>query len=419
MTKNGKTLRSVALTVLLLATIVAINIRCSEDEGAKSIKLTTLKAGDIDLNGATSPNTVPIDAAITATFNVEVDEATATAANIKLIRDYDDAEVALDFDVEDKTVMITPQEDLGSGTLYILKVSNLESEAGKVLAALERNFTTAGAFAPAGVLAHFTFENSTDDVVGTHDPGANDVVAITYVDSRKAAAGKAASFNGTTSIIDVPEGDDFMTHKDMTVSFWVKATFTEGKGHFVLGLAGWYGVQFEIPDDYAWVKFGVQYEKADGGSTSEDSWYPGNGETKDNTGWQGWTVNKDVSGSNGVGNTYFKDKWAHVVMTYNATTKVNTMYINGEKVKEHDFNLWPDGDAKKGIVGVKFAGNANGNKLALGFIQGRENPFISDEWATYSITTNKHFKGLLDDVRFFSKPVSATEVSLMYNSEKP
>jgi len=32
------------------------------------------------------------------------------------------------------------------------------------------------------------------------------------------------------------------------------------------------------------------------------------------------------------------------------------MYLNGEKVKQHDFNLWPAGDAKQGITGVTLQG---------------------------------------------------------------
>lgn len=423
MIKNVKTLRSLATMLFLFASVVLVNQSCSSDDdsGPKNIKLTSLTAGDLDLNGATSPSNVPVDAAIVATFNTNVDAATATATNIMLVREYDDAEMELDIDVEDKVVTITPTEDLGSGTLYILKVNNLASEGEKVLAAVERNFTTAGTFAPAGVIAHYTFEDNTDDVVDGFDPTAADVVDITFADSRKAAAGKAASFNGTTSIIEIPNADDFVSHDDFTISFWVKPTFTEAKGQFVLGLAAWYGFQFEIPGDWTWVKLASRYKQGDGTTDAEDAFWNGSGETKDTdpAGWQGWTFNKNVTASGGVGETYFKNKWAHVVVTYNATTKVNTMYINGEKVKEHDFNLWPNDSKKKTITGVGFAGNATGNKLALGFIQGRENRIVSDEWADPTITTNNHYKGLMDDLRIFSVPVTQTEVTLMYNSEKP
>jgi len=426
--KQFKSLRSIAVMLCLLATISLTYQSCSDDDdgGAKSITLSSLTAGDIDLNGATSPNNVPVDATVVATFSTDVDASTATDANVKLIRDYDDAEMDIDVTASDRTVTISTVEDLGSGTLYILRINGLQSEGGKILADVERNFTTAGAFAPAGVIAHYSFENNADDVVGDYDPSDTEVIDVTYVDSRNANAGQAASFNGTTTLIEIPNADEFMTHEDFAVSFWIKPTFSEGRGQFVLGLAGAYGFQFEIPNDWMWVKMAMRYQLPNG-TDGEDSWYPGNGETKDNGGFQGTTINKDVSASGGVGETYFKDKWAHVVVTYNSTTKVNTMYINGEAVKEHDFTLFPDDNPKKNAAGVVYAGNpAPGNKLALGFIQSSENRTLVDEWADPTIDgtdptdpANKHYHGLMDDVRIFSKPLTATEVTLMYNSEKP
>ena len=114
-----------------------------------------------------------------------------------------------------------------------------------------------------------------------------------------------------------------------------------------------------------------------------------------------------------------KDTWLHVVYTYNAPTKVGTLYFNGEKMKSFDFNLWPAGDAKKGVTGLKYAGLAADKKFALGFIQGRNNRTITDEWADYSLTTNNHFKGQLDDIRVWHKAITGNEILLMYNSEKP
>lgn len=407
------------LLVGLLATgiVVTTFVSCGEDEPV-ALTIKTVTAGSIDLNGATSPTGVPVNPTITATFSTQIDAATAVAANIQLVRDYDDAELELDIEVNGATITISPADDLGTGTLYELKFgAALASKEGKTLTAASRTFTTEGTFAPAGVLAHFTFENNANDVVGAFDPSASDIVDLTFVDSRKAAAGKAGSFNGTTSLVEIPNADQFLGNNDFTVSFWVKANSTKN-GHFVFGLAAWYGFQFEIAGDWAWAKLALRYKQGDNTNDAEDSWFPGNGQTKDNGGWQGWTFQKDVSASGGVGDTYFKDKWAHVVVTYNAATKLNTMYINGEKVKEHDFDLWPNDAKKKTITGVTFAGNATGDKLALGYIQGRENRIVTDDWANYA-TGNGHFKGLLDDIRFFSKSITATEVSLMYNSEKP
>ena len=66
-----------------------------------------------------------------------------------------------------------------------------------------------------------------------------------------------------------------------------------------------------------------------------------------------------------------------------------------------------------------YAGLPAGNHLALGFIQERNNRTISDEWADYALPGNNHFKGQLDDIRFWHKALTETEIGLMYNSEKP
>jgi len=420
--KHMKKTRWILSGMLTIALITLVMVSCDDDDGPRAFTIDTATAGAIDLNGATSPSDVPVDPTITVTFTSDIDASTATNANVKLIRDYDDAEIPLTISATGTTLTVTPDDDLATGALYQLNLgSGLKSTQAIPFVAVSRTFTTEGSFAPSGVVAHYTFENNADDVIGSYDPTATDVVAIEYVASRKVGAGTAASFNGTTSIIEIPNADEFLDNKDFTLSFWVKASSTKN-GQFVLGLGAWKGFQFEIAGDWAWVKLASQYDQGDGTTDSEDAFYNGNGQTKDTTpaGWLGWTVNKDVTASGGVGETYFKDKWANVVVTYNATTKVNTMYINGERVKEHDFNLWATGEKKKGIVGVKYAGDPAGNKLALGFIQARENRIITDDWANYAhVDAKNHFKGELDDVRIFSVPVTATEVTLMYNSEKP
>jgi hypothetical protein len=417
--KKFKWISSIAYAVAAFSLASALVVSCDDEDSPKELTLSSITAGSIDLNGATSATDVPTDAVITATFSTNVDPATVTTTNITLTRDYDDTVLPITVTSSENTITITPNEDLGTGTLYVLNIgAGLMSDKNKAFLGVERNFTTAGAFTPSAAIAHFTFEDTADDIVGTYDPTSSDVVDVTYVDSRNAAAGKAASFNGTTSIIEIPNASDFMANGDFSISFWAKPTFTEGKGQFVLGLAAWYGFQFEIADDWTWVKLALRYELP-AGTDAEDSWYPGNGETRDNGGFAGTTINKDVTPP-GVGDTYFKDKWVNVVVTYNATTKVNTMYINGEAVKEHDFDLFPSTNPKKDALGVIYAGNpAPGNKLALGFIQAREGRIVTDEWANPAITTNKHFTGLLDDLRIFAVPLTSTEVSLMYNSEKP
>ena len=294
-----------------------------------------------------------------------------------------------------------------------------------MLTALTRTFTTTGTFMPKGAVAYWTFENSADDVVGDYDPAASGVVAVTYTDGRNAAAGKAATFDGDASIIEVPNGDQLLNTADFTLSFWVKTNSSghvnangDPTGHFVMGLAAFYGFQFEISGDYSSCKLAGSYDLGDGTGASEDLWFNGGGQTRDNGGWQGWDFCQDLTNSGGVA-ALLQDKWAHVVCAYNATTKAGTMYINGQHMKSQNFNLWPEGDAKQGIVGMKYRGTEPETypELAFGFIQSRAGTLWDSEgWGGYDFPTSNHFKGQLDDVAVFHKVLTETEIQLMYNS---
>jgi len=410
--KRKRAIFSFLLAALLTSVLVQ---SCKEDEPLP-LALESLVAGTIDLNGATSPTNVPVRPTIVATFNVSVDPATATAANITMVQDYDDAAITLNIAVNDKVITINPTADLGPGTLYQLSFgAGLMSTDGLPLAAVQRNFTTEGAFAPAGAIAYFAFEDNANDLVGTFDPVPADIIGITYTASRKTAAGKAATFNGTTSIIEVPNGDDLMNTTNLSIAFWVKTNSTDKtSGNFVMGCAGWYGFQYEIFGGYDGGKFAFRYVLADLSTASEDMWFP----SLADLGWQGWTFAKSLTVDQMM--ALLKDNWLNVVYTYNAASKVGTLYYNGEKMKSFDFNNWPAGDAKKGVTGLKYDGTPLGNKLALGFIQGRDNRTISDSWADYaSADATNHFKGQLDDIRIWHKTLSANEILLMYNSEKP
>ena len=409
--------RKHAISSLLLGTLLvsAVINSCKEDEPLP-LALESIVAGAIDLNGATSPTNVPVNPTITATFNVSVDPATATASNIIMVQDYDDVNIALDITVADKVITIVPTADLGTGTLYQLDFSaGLKSTDGQALTPLQRSFTTEGTFASSGAIAQFNFEDNANDQIGSYDPVPADIIDITYTSSRNAAAGKAATFNGTTSLIEIPNGNTLMNSTDFSIAFWVK-TNSDGKtgGHFVMGCAGWYGFQYELYGGYDGGKFAFRYELADLSTASEDMWFP----SLADLGWQGWTFAKSLTVDQMM--ALLKDNWLNVAFTYNASSKVATLYYNGEKMKSFDFNNWPTGDAKKGVIGLKYDGTTLGNKLALGFIQGRDNRAISDTWADYaSVDANNHFKGQLDDIRIWHKTLSGNEILLMYNSEKP
>lgn len=409
--------------LIAFAAIAVVVSSCKKDEDPAPLKLISLVAGDIDLNGAISPNTVPNEPTIVATFNTNVDATTATAANIKLNQDYDNQDIEINITVSGKTITITPADPLGSGALFELSFSSgLESSDGLSNTAFARTFTTNGNFVPAGVVAYWSFENTANDLVGAWNPAAGGVVDISYVDSRKASAGKAASFNGTTSIIEYPNGDDLMDTEDFTLSFWMKG-MEAGHGHFVIGLGAFYGFQFELNGDFKGFKMPVSFNIGDTATaTGGDLAYNGDGLTKDNEGYIGTTFSKADAAIDAT----LKEKWAHITYVYNNTTRERSFYLNGELVKTQDHDLFasPTGvpDIVATSIGLKYGGVAPEvvNELAFGFIQSRAGTLWDNEpWGGYASPTANHFLGMLDDVRIFHKPLTSTEVGLMYNSEKP
>jgi hypothetical protein len=98
------------------------------------------------------------------------------------------------------------------------------------------------------------------------------------------------------------------------------------------------------------------------------------------------------------------------------------MYINGVKMKQQDFNLWPAGDLARNIVGMKYGGifPLQENILALGFFHSRNSmDYSGSGWGNYYSPWANHFRGWLDELRIFTSALSAGDVLQMYNVTKP
>lgn len=395
-------------------------ISCDDDDEVEIFRIMTINAGDININTSSKVINVPINPTLVAEFSHNVNPTTITDSSVLLVRRYDNGEIPLNLSVSGKTVTITTKTELKQGTQYDIVFKNsIYSQGGLKLTYTSRGFTTEGTYSPDGLISYFAFEGTAKDSLGTHDPSASDVSNITYIKSKNDRSGLSASFNGSTSIIEIPNGDDYLSQNSFATSFWIKAD-PEQKGHYVLGLAGSYGFYFQISANWDSVSMTTRYRLANGETIAVENIYNGTGKTKDNGGFQGWTVNKDVTNSGGVGTTFFKDLWAHVVFAFDADTKESSIYINGELVKQQDFDLWPDGAPERTITGVTYAGNAApGNELVLGFIQGRDNKTVTDPSADFSDPSNKQYKGLMDDVKLFSNGLDKDIVRQLYISERP
>ena len=417
------------LSILMMMAAVFVIDSCKKSNPAP-INLGTLMVGTIDLNGATAPSNVPVNPTITATFSTDVDVATATTSNVTLTEDYDAVSIPLTVTASGKVVTITPIASLANGALYKLAITaGLKASDGQVLTPINRSFTTLGSFLPAGMVAYWNFDGNANDQTGNYSAAAAGITGISYVTGRNTASGQAASFNGTTSLIEIPNGDVLENSADFSLSFWMKDDTTAKRDQFVLGLSAWFGFQFEYNSNnyintgnpnrsqIGQCKLAAQYSLSDGTSGSQDLWLDGVGDTKDNGGWMGWTFSKNLIANSGTGvNGLLAQKWAHIVCTYDHTTKLATMYINGQKMKEQDYNLYIAPNNMHLATGLKFAGTPANKSLVFGFIQDKVSPTLPDAWADYTIPANNHFKGLLDDVAIYHTVLTPTLITLMYNS---
>lgn len=425
----------------LMLTVASLGIMsCGDDDsGPGAIAIVSIEAAGTsfedgtavikDLNGASSATDVALNSVITITFDKDVDAATVNATNVSLASSA--GTIGATAAAAGAVVTITPDADMQRGTMYTLAVSGVAGSDGGVFVAVSRSFTTEGR-APVVVpnessqIAYWPFDGSADDATG--DYPADNVVAIDFGNDRFGQGNSTATFDGDESLIEVLNADRLMAGNDLTISFWIK-TNTNGHvnengdpaGNFVFGLGAFFGFQFEIPADISSCKLAASYVSDNGNTWGEDLWFNGSGQDNQNGGWQGWDFVADLTGTGGVA-SLLKDKWAHVVCTYNASTKQGRMYINGELMKSQDFNLWPDMSNPRTCTGVNYRGVDTDveNILAFGFIKSADSPMWADTpWGDYYKPTSNHFKGDLDDVRVFNAPFSADDAKNLYNAEKP
>jgi hypothetical protein len=374
------------------------------------------------LKGTTQATNIPLNASIVVVFDQKIDTTKNNLSSISIKAN--GVNVPSKMTADGSTVTIKPNANLTTGTDETVSIAPaFKGTNGAGTTATDITFKTFGHATivppqPTNQLSYFSFSGNMNDEVGTHTPPTSAVKDLTFSTDRFGFAGMTGDFNGSTSLVEIPSGEQYVANNSFTFSFWVKANSTKN-GQFVLGLAGWDGFYMELASDWTWLRFTNQFAEAGGVSSVEDNFFYGTGVTGANGGWQGWTF--QATTPNSVGATYFQDKWAHVVSTYDATTKLATLYINGDKVKEQDFNLWASTSPERTITGVTFAGNltGGGNVLALGFIQGSENRVITDSWADPSNLYSEHFQGQMDDIRIFKVALTATEITALYTAEKP
>lgn len=420
-----KNQKLISIPLLALGLFAITFSSCKKSTPAPTaLTLTSLKSGSVDLNGGATATGVDPTQPIVATFSTAIDASTATAANITMTNTTEATQtVTLNIAVSGSTITLTTS-DFGPGTQYQLTFgSGLKASNAQAITSTARTFITAGAFAPPGAFASWNFDNNVLDQTGTLT--ADFTKDITYVTGRNANAGQAASFNGTTSLIEYPNATSLINTSDFTLSFWCNVdtvnhvdSLGNPKGFFAMGIGIYRGLQFEIDggngSEVGNCKMAASYN-LDTVVANTDLWADCTG----NLGWQGWTYSKDLTASGGL-KALIAGKWGHIVCTYDAATKIGSVYINGTLIKTQDFNLWPAGDIFTGCQGLEFNTTAGaGTGWVFGFAEDRTNAIgDGNSWGTYNSVGSNHYQGFLDDVRIYHKALTAAEVTLMYNSGK-
>jgi hypothetical protein len=394
-------------------------ISCKKDEVIADFKLESLKAGNVDLYGATSAVGVPVDQTIVAVFTDDIDAATVTSA-LSLLKGT--SAVAFTTSVSGKTLTITVTGDLMTGTKYSLSFSAaLKSIQGDAMSDVTVPFTTIG----VGVdtppqsdkqVLYLQFNNSIVDIVGSH---TNPYTKAAYTTDRFGTANGAALFAGAASagtgdIIEIAGNN--LINPSMTINLWYKidaADYVDGKAMF--GMATERGYFMELGGGLGWCKLATSHKL----DPDPNNHYYGTAWTDPNgDGSIGGQVIYDYAGDLSV---LMGDKWTMLTMTFDASTSIKTIYFDGVKIMQVDLDL----DATEWyLADMELASKADGTGdpfvgidpvLSLGYMCSRAN--TATGWSDYSTATNT-FKGMMDDFRMFNVALSESDVTALYNSEK-
>ncbi len=218
----------------------------------------------------------------------------------------------------------------------------------------------------SGLVAYYPFNGNANDESGNGNNGT--VNGATLTTDRFGNANSAYSFNGSSDFINVPDSNTLDLTNKMTLCAWTKVSeirshysdFLLGKGRSSIGTG--YGLN------------NYDYSGNDG-TPQGPSIVLHNGTD------MGYAVS-DVSKA-------ILNKWQFIVGTYDGQV----------------FNIYVDG----------VLCNSFNNNVAMTLINSTEPLNIGRETSGLA----RYHKGLIDDVRIYNRPLTASEVKELYDSEKP
>lgn len=415
--------------MFLLAFGLLATIGCDDDDvspvsvTAITATGTDLLSGDqitVDLNASTAAENVPLDAVISITFARAIDVSTVNSTSVTLMQG--GSAVAATVNASGSTATLTPTDDLERGLMYTLNLSGtIQADDGGSFTTTSRTFTAAGraGVTPPQDNAQTAYYQLNGDALAAVGGRHGTETGITYGADRFGEVESAAYFDGDVSLIEFPNSDDLMT-QDWTLSFWMKIDSAgHNGGHFVMGLGDVYGFFIEVQGHLGAMKLTARYEREDGTTTANDFFFNGDGMDAMNGGWVGIEYEIDLTATGGLG-AIIDDQWAHLVLTYNSATNKRSLYVNGVHMETDNMDNTAGLNDLTGLTFDASGAGADviGTALAFGFNHDKETTHWSDTpWGDYNKPDANHFKGWLDDVRFFSAAYTQEDVTTLYNAE--
>ena len=432
---------------------------CKKEEEMPEFTLVSLLTdGGINLAGAAQATDVPEDALIVATFSSEVDVATATEANFKVV--ITEGMVATDYTVSANgaVVTLTPTSGWDGGTQFTIDLStSISGSNGVSYAGNSLSFRTSGIFVPQNDMQVLFL--SFDDGVAEDELGLQTVSTVKtlgFETDRRGTAGASAYFDGQGNLVEVAASSDLI-EGSKTISFWFKTDLNDYDGgdgtgepqtRFLMGLGGEKGYFLEVgrrSNDPASDAYNETFLKM---ATNHINVGNNAAAVPEATAWTEINSQLSVGYEAGVSSGYshvlaqlsedppnrgyittvVSGNWTHFVMTVDAVAQEKSIYVNGAKWAtfkwlESGFDwLFTDLSLKeKDNAGNDWPNPIDG-ALALGFGGSQANKATG--WLDYDANDaaapegKKFFKGSIDQFRIFSVPLSDSEITALYDNEK-
>lgn len=245
--------------------------------------------------------------------------------------------------------------------------------------------------ATSHLVAHFPFDgNATERISGinpTAQPG------VTYVAGRRNQAFQGA--DNAYLRYALPTGSSLRTLTSFSISMWLRSPLVTGDPVPTI---------FEIGNsaDLFWGNLKVHLERlpATADSLNIRTYF-----RKGGVPWEG-----QFTGF--ASRNFTVDRWMHLVLQYDATTSKFTMYLNGAKVTTTPDveDRWAEGSdvtPRRPLGALNFV---NPDVITIGGWRPRIDGNATDPWMGW-------FRGNLDELRLFSRALTAVEVKALYDAE--